>query len=375
MNNRSYGSWRPVCMGAVTFLSAVGCVFAENLAEGLGLVEALHGGNAVHADAAPFRVDTSIISGNYSARNGNAIDRSGPNCWGPEAVYQCETWSATFAPIIIRDLVPGATYVVECHNTEAAFGNANHRVFSIKVNGDLAVENLDMLATYGRYVACCIQKATTAKDDGTIEIAFVKNIENPRIGGVAVWGASAPGAIGAFTATKNASALDFAWSTATDTLRYYIQKAESETGPWTDLGEYVRMANAASIDGCFDPSKTQCYRVAASNGVGVVTSPVVTFSPDDVTYTDIATRGETIPNDATANLRILTVTGKRHNPQYSSEALATMNSWIGEYNRLVAAKELDTPEAKKGYFDDKPIGRMTEQDPAIFAEILSFIGG
>ena len=78
---------------------------------------------------------------------------------------------------------------------------------------------------------------------------------------------------------------------------------------------------------------------------------------------------------ANPNLRVLTVTGKRHNPQYSSEALATMNAWIGEYNRLVAAKELDTPEAKKGYFDDKPIGRMTEQDPAIFAEILSFIGG
>ena len=51
-----------------------------------------------------------------------------------------------------------------------------------------------------------------------------------------------------------------------------------------------------------------------------------------------------------------------------------MNVWMGEYNRLVQSKELATPEARKAYFEDKPIGRMTAQDPKIFAEILSFIG-
>ena len=309
MSSRMSGSWRPVYIGAVTFLSAVGCAFAENLAEGFGLVEAIHAGNVAHADAAPFRMDTSIISGNYSGRNANAVNRSGPNCWAPEAVYQCETWHTDWSthPIIIQNLVPGDTYVVECHNEEAAFGNADTRIFTIKVNGEIAVDSLDMAATYGQFVACCIQKATTADASGTIVIDLVNVKENPRIAGVAVWGTSTPGAITTFTATKNASAIDFAWSMATDTLRYYVQKAEAETGPWSDLGEYVRTVTSISIDGCFDPARTQCYRLVASNGVGVVTSQVVTFSPADVTYTDIATRGETIPDDATANLRIATV--------------------------------------------------------------------
>ena len=36
-------------------------------------------------------------------------------------------------------------------------------------------------------------------------------------------------------------------------------------------------------------------------------------------------------------------------------------------------KQLETPEARKEYFSDKPIGRMTEQDPAVWDEIISFI--
>ena len=74
------------------------------------------------------------------------------------------------------------------------------------------------------------------------------------------------------------------------------------------------------------------------------------------------------------NVRVITVENKRHNPQYTHEALKTMNAWIGEYNRLVREKKLATPEARKAYFADKPIERMTERDPAVFDEILHFIG-
>ncbi len=73
------------------------------------------------------------------------------------------------------------------------------------------------------------------------------------------------------------------------------------------------------------------------------------------------------------NVRVITVEGKKHNPEYTKEALQTMNAWIGTYNRMVQNKELETLEAKKAYFEDKPIGRMTELDPAVFDEILRFI--
>ena len=75
------------------------------------------------------------------------------------------------------------------------------------------------------------------------------------------------------------------------------------------------------------------------------------------------------------NVRLITVEGKKHNPQYTREALEAMNTWIGEYNRQVQSKQLDTLEAKKHYFEDKPIGKMTAQDPEIYREILGFLGG
>ena len=73
------------------------------------------------------------------------------------------------------------------------------------------------------------------------------------------------------------------------------------------------------------------------------------------------------------NVRVVTVEHKKHNPQYTLEAVETMNAWIGEYGRLIQEKQLNTPEERKAYFADKPIGRMTAQDPAVYAEILQFI--
>lgn len=73
------------------------------------------------------------------------------------------------------------------------------------------------------------------------------------------------------------------------------------------------------------------------------------------------------------NVRLITVEHKKHNPQYRLEALETMNAWIGAYERLVREKQLVTLEQKRAYFADKPIARMTEQDPAVYAEILRFL--
>lgn len=73
-------------------------------------------------------------------------------------------------------------------------------------------------------------------------------------------------------------------------------------------------------------------------------------------------------------VRVITVENKRHNPQYTAEALEKMNAWIGEFNRLVKEKQLTTPEEKKAFFADKPIEEMTKQDPAVYSEILKFLG-
>lgn len=74
------------------------------------------------------------------------------------------------------------------------------------------------------------------------------------------------------------------------------------------------------------------------------------------------------------NVRVITVNGKKHNPNYTDGAILKMNACMGEYNRLVQENKFATPEERKAYFDDKPIAKMTEQDPAVWGEILRFIG-
>ena len=73
------------------------------------------------------------------------------------------------------------------------------------------------------------------------------------------------------------------------------------------------------------------------------------------------------------NVRVVTVEGKKHNPQYTREALDRMNEWIGGFNRLIGEGKLDTSEAKAAYFADKPIEMMTAQDPEIYRLILDFL--
>ena len=74
------------------------------------------------------------------------------------------------------------------------------------------------------------------------------------------------------------------------------------------------------------------------------------------------------------NIRVITTEHKKHNPQYTKEALEIMNEWMGTYNRLLRENRLETPDARKAYFSDKPVARMTAQDPEVINEILRFTG-
>ncbi|MBP1587335.1 MAG: alpha/beta hydrolase [Clostridia bacterium] len=73
-------------------------------------------------------------------------------------------------------------------------------------------------------------------------------------------------------------------------------------------------------------------------------------------------------------VEVVTVHNKRHNPQYTGEALAAMNAWIGEYGKLVREKKLATVEERQAFFEGKPVSRMTELDPEVFGRVLKFIG-
>ena len=73
------------------------------------------------------------------------------------------------------------------------------------------------------------------------------------------------------------------------------------------------------------------------------------------------------------NLSFKIVEGKKHNPNYSMDAIKNMNNWIGEYYYKIRQGELKTLEEKQNFFVDKPLTKMTEQDPEIMDLVLDFI--
>lgn len=79
---------------------------------------------------------------------------------------------------------------------------------------------------------------------------------------------------------------------------------------------------------------------------------------------------QTLGND---NLSFLTVENKKHNPNYTAEALAFMQESFGTFNRLTSEGKLQTPEEKRAYFSDKPAAKMTVQDDAVMGAIVRFI--
>ena len=73
------------------------------------------------------------------------------------------------------------------------------------------------------------------------------------------------------------------------------------------------------------------------------------------------------------NVKTLRLTGRKHNPNYTDEAVRYMNEVFGVYYQLIKDKKIRTDQEKIAYFKDKSIAKMTEQDPQIFDQIIAFI--
>lgn len=73
------------------------------------------------------------------------------------------------------------------------------------------------------------------------------------------------------------------------------------------------------------------------------------------------------------HIKTLKFNGRKHNPNYTDEAVNYMNEVFGKYNTLIKNKQIKTDEGKINYFKDVSISRLTEQDETLFDQIDSFI--
>lgn len=73
------------------------------------------------------------------------------------------------------------------------------------------------------------------------------------------------------------------------------------------------------------------------------------------------------------NIKTLKVYGKKHNPNYSLEAVEYMEETFKIYHSKLKRKMIKTDEEKINFFKDVSLNKLTEQDPQIIREIINFI--
>ena len=298
-----------------TFLAigatVLGALAADRADDGRGLIEAYASNNNFLSDVSPFRWYAGAITGGSSGGAANhAIDRSNSNTWAPESIYQLERWGVH--TITFTGLVPGATYLAELHLTENYFGGsssggAGSRIFNVVVNDVTKESNLDVYsAAGGPWRALCRQYEVTADASGTVAIRLANVTDNAHTSGAALFGSVAPSTPGSFEANVPDGTADIVltWSPSTDVRRYYLQRGESASGPWTDVAElFPETSGTHTLAGVFDAMQPYHYRLVASNGVGTAVSSVASYLPPSG-GNSLKTRGSTVADDASAIYRI-----------------------------------------------------------------------
>ena len=74
------------------------------------------------------------------------------------------------------------------------------------------------------------------------------------------------------------------------------------------------------------------------------------------------------------NIKLLKLNGRKHNPNYTDEAVKYMNEVFGNYNYLIKTKKIKSNADKISYFKDVSIEKLTEQDQDVFKQIFDYIG-
>ena len=70
------------------------------------------------------------------------------------------------------------------------------------------------------------------------------------------------------------------------------------------------------------------------------------------------------------NIRFLVTENKNHNPSYTCDAVRYKDDFFARFQKLQKKKQLETPAQQKAFMEQFDWHRMTEQDDAVWDEIL-----
>ena len=73
------------------------------------------------------------------------------------------------------------------------------------------------------------------------------------------------------------------------------------------------------------------------------------------------------------DVRWMICDGRKHNPNYTPDAVTYMNDMFGAFNQEIKEGRLKTLEEKQDFFKDADWDRMTAQDGAFWDEVVAFL--
>ena len=79
---------------------------------------------------------------------------------------------------------------------------------------------------------------------------------------------------------------------------------------------------------------------------------------------------ETIDNPHLSNIK---VNNRKHNPNYTDEAVNYMNDVFGKYNELLNQGKMNVDEERIDFFKDVSLPKLVSQDQEMFDKICEFI--
>jgi hypothetical protein len=143
--------------------------------------------NAAGPAVGSFLADTDFAGGRKGSSS-SFVDISGVTDPAPEQVYQTQrvgTGVGSFG-YFIPGLIPGATYKVRLHFAEGFFKTPGNRLFNVAIDGQIVLNNFDIVAAAGAANKAVIEEFSVKADRyGLVMLQFLVGSANlPSVRGI-----------------------------------------------------------------------------------------------------------------------------------------------------------------------------------------------
>ncbi|HEY7772899.1 MAG TPA: endo-1,4-beta-xylanase [Marinagarivorans sp.] len=228
----------------------------------LDLVVAINvGGNDVTLDGVQYQTDKYIRGGNTNATT-EAISGASNG-----ALYQTERYGAFTVDVPVT---AAGIYTIELHFAELYVTAAGERQFSVEVEGNQVVSNLDLFATSGQYAAHSVVIEDQQVSDGLVTIEMIAGVENPTLAGFAIY--SNDGQLDltyeppipeppVFDGNKFVGNITTQYNVRSDFMQYWDQITPENEGKWGEVEGTRDQYNWGPLD--------RIYEFARANGIPV----------------------------------------------------------------------------------------------------------